>query len=153
MFQLWKARQGRRAAVAAIAPLIARSHGSVGPIPARAWHDAYLLGFLSMLASLLAWKKVGRVSSQALGLVQAETLAALSGEVASVHGEEIFTLSMDQDPDFRDGCRQATVFHAALERFSNDALLAGDWPLDTHQDDELHRLWNETFEVRLAALR
>ena len=154
MLQLWKARQGRKAAMAMIAPLVARSDATVGAIPARAWHDAYLLGFLSMLASLQAWKKVGPVSSQALGLIQAETLAELSGEVASVHGEEICILSMEQDMDFGEGCQQATLFYAALEKSSDDeALKNQDWPFEDRRDEALHDLWKQSFDARLAALR
>ncbi|MDF2812228.1 MAG: hypothetical protein K0S56_3259 [Microvirga sp.] len=155
MLQLWKARQGRKAAVATIAPLIARSDGCIGEIPAGAWHDAYLVGFLSMLASLEAWKKVGPVSSQALGLIQAETLAELSGEVAVVLGEEIYTLSMDENMEFGEGCQQAVIVHAALERAGADDMLLTqqDWPFEEHRDSDLRNLWKETFEARIAALR
>jgi hypothetical protein len=155
MLQLWKARQGRKAAVAIIAPLIARSQGRIGAIPARAWHDAYLVGFLSMLASLQAWQKVGPVSSQALGLIQAGVLAELSGEVASVLGEEICTFSMEQNMEFGDGCQQAAIFHAALEKAGKDyqLLIQPDWPFEHEYEGELRTLWNEAFETRIAALR
>lgn len=153
MLQLWKARQGRKAAVATLAPLIARSEGSMGAIPSSAWHDAYLIGFLSMLASLQAWKKVGPVSSQALGLIQADTLAELSGELASVIGEEICILSMDQNMDFGEGCQQATFFHAALETARDDLLVQNDWPCESEGGHRLNLLWKEAFEVRVSALR
>lgn len=155
MLQMWKSRQGRKAAVATIAPLIAQSSGCVGAIPTRAWHDAYLVGFLAMLASLQAWKKVGPVSSQALGLIQAETLAELSGEVASVLGEEICILSMDENSDFGEGCQKATMVHAAIEKASLDDLLlpGADWPFHEYPDEELRALWKETFEARVVALR
>jgi hypothetical protein len=153
MLQLWKARQGRKAALASIAPFIARSEGAMGAIPSHAWHDAYLMGFLSMLASLQAWKKVGPVSSQALGLIQADTLAELSGELASLIGEEICILSMDQDMDFGEGCQQATLFHAALEKAGDELLVRPDWPFEDGDDEHgLKLLWKETFEARVSAL-
>ena len=155
MLQLWKARQGRKAAVAVLAPLIAQSEHRVGAIPEWAWHDAYVMGFLSMLASLEAWRKVGPVSSQALGLIQADTLAELSGEVASVLGEEICILCMESNLDFAQGCEQAANFHAALEQSVGEHLLAtrSDWPFDQGVGDRMRTLWVEAFESHLEAQR
>lgn len=96
---------------------VEKSEASLGGILAAAWHDPYILGFISTPASLEARAAVGgNLGSAALGLIQSETVAELSGASASLHGEEILTLSMDGDPQFQSGCSQAMSFHAALRR-------------------------------------
>ena len=157
MFQLWKARKGRKAVLATLAPFIEGSEVRLGRIPAAAWHDAYILGFVSMLASLEARMALeGSLGSLALGLIQAETVAMLSGEPAGLHGEEILMLSMEGDPRFLNGCNQAVVFHAALQRSHRafvDPSRRNEWKSDTpYLQDDLDALWLELFEEKVMAL-
>lgn len=157
MFQLWKARRGRKSILATLAPFIEGSEARLGRIPATAWHNAYVLGFLSMLASLEARITLeGSLSSLALGLIQAETIAALSGESASFHGEEILALSMEGDPQFLSGCNQAVSFHAALQRSYRAFVEPGrsaEWKSDMpYLQDDLDALWREMFEEKVMSL-
>ncbi|MGO4573826.1 hypothetical protein [Microvirga sp. 2TAF3] len=157
MLQFLKVRQGRKAAIATIAPLVERSRTELGEIPRYAWHDAYLLGFLVMLVSLEARRIVGSLNSHALGLVQTQTLAELSGEPASIYGEEIFLFSVNEDPEFHAGCYQACVFHRTMRQHG------WGYPDENPQDDlwepdrvdvemTICQLWFQLFEGRLASL-
>lgn len=156
MLQLWKARQGRKAAIAMLGPLIERSKASLGGIPAAAWSDPYILGFISMLASLEARAAVGgNLGSTALGLIQSETLAELSGSSAALHGEDILSLSTDGDPQFQSGCSHAVTFHAAVwkSRFAPDTGAGRLWSaelLDPRGDVFL--LWLDTFQEKVAVM-
>lgn len=152
MLQLWKARRGRKAAVARIAPFIEKSRIALGGIPDAAWQDAYLIGFLAMLASLEARERAGFLKSNALGLVQSETLAELSGQAADVLGEVIYASSMEQQASFEAGCSNAAVFHSALHRdeiaptvvsLAHDGCSSGVNP-------ELYELWKQLFEERIS---
>jgi hypothetical protein len=160
MLQLWKAWRGRKAAVAAISPFLEASRFSLGSIPEAIWRDAYLVGFLAMLASLEAKRATGSLTSHALGLVQAEALAQLSGESADLLGERICSFSTEQDARFNDGCLQAIIFHEVLQGRMPEALyLQG--PLASPSDSgaaafteypDVRGLWARLFEVRAAAL-
>jgi hypothetical protein len=154
MLQMWKARRGRKAAVALIAPFIEQSRMRLGTIPDMAWQDAYLCGFLAMLASLEAKEEAGSMSSHALALVQSETLAELSGETADVIGETICTLSMEQEGWFGAGCRDALVFHEALHQRSVIPSLVGTFQSDypSEVELELDDLWKQFFESRISFL-
>jgi hypothetical protein len=157
MLQLWKARQGRKAAIAMLGPLIEKSEASLGGIPAAAWHDPYILGFISMLASLEARAAVGgNLGSTALGLIQSETMAELSGALASLHGEEILTLSMDGDPQFQRGCSQAVSFHTALRRSHLVPIGTGAGSLWSAElldpRDDVFLLWLDMFQEKVAVL-
>ncbi len=154
MLQLWKARRGRKAAMALIYPFVERSRIEFGGIPDSVWHDTYLIGFLAMLASLAAREQAGSLQSNALGLVQSETLAALSGHDADVFGQAICALSMEREPSFGAGCRDATGFYSALHQsddasFLPNGLSGGD---SLTANAGIHELWRQTFEARLTLL-
>lgn len=158
MLQLWKARRGRKAAVALIAPFIERSRATLGGIPESVWSDPYLIGFLSMLASLEAREEAGSMRSYALGLVQCEALAELSGHEAGALGEKICLLSMEQETRFHAGCRAAVEFHGAMGRCGDIVLSEGDVPSAGWDDypsvvgTELYDLWKHHFESRIPFL-
>jgi len=127
---------------------------TLGGIPDAAWHDAYLVGFLAMLASLEARDEAGLLKSNALGLVQSETLAELSGETADVIGEVIYALSMEQQAWFEAGCSDAAAFHSALHRSEIVPAVVGDmrdgYPSEV--EAELYGLWQQFFEARISVL-
>jgi len=156
MLQFWKARRGRKAATALITPFVERSRVQLGGIPDFAWQDAYLVGFIAMLATLEAREEAGSLRSYALGLVQSRTLAELSCQPAAVVGETICALSMEQDGWFAAGCRDASKFHAALHQYESVVPLQGGGPiagLSTYPSEletELYELWKEHFEARIA---
>ncbi|MGO4705587.1 hypothetical protein AB4072_07405 [Microvirga sp. 2MCAF38] len=143
MLQLWKARRGRKAAVAAITPFVARTRVNFGGIPDSAWCDAYLVGFLAMLATLLAHEVVSDMRSDALGLVQAETLAELSGLRTALLGEGIFTLSLDRDEQFEEGCQMASAFYSALHSVAPELRAS---------DPEILSLWRQYFDEHLVVI-
>ncbi|QFU17349.1 hypothetical protein [Microvirga thermotolerans] len=156
MFQLWKARRGRRIALAILRPLVEGTEARLGRIPSAAWHDAYIVGFLSMLASLEARAALGgSIGSLALGLIQCETIADLSGEAPGIHGEEIMNLSTEGDRRFLEGCSQAAIFHVARQRsrLGSTAVPGDTWEsCGCHLQDDLLQLWRDVFEERVAAL-
>ena len=159
MLHLWKSRQGRRAATTLIDRFLQKSRRKLGSISEAAWHDAYIVGFMAMLASLVAREAAGTLNSDALGLVQAETIAELSGRSSDVLGEEILGLSMQEDPDFVSGCRDACLFHAALQ--SEEAISppteAGEstsWLEEpTGPNRNADELWAQIIEERLALIK
>lgn len=127
MLELLKARRGRKAAVAFIAPLVAQSrHGTASDIPERAWFSPYMVGFMGMLISLVAERAAGSLSSDAIGNVQADAWQHLTGCRSPNIGEEICLLSTAGNRDFEAGCSRALQFLDELDR--SEAQL-GDHPL------------------------
>jgi hypothetical protein len=111
---LWIARRGRRAAVAAIAPLVAKSRHRLGRIPERAWLDPYVVGFMMMLITLAAQRAVNISDSQTLGAVQTEAWTEITRMRISTIGEETLHLSATEHKAFESGCRNAIAFDLAL---------------------------------------
>lgn len=125
IIDLWQAGRGRRAALAAIGPLVDRSRERLNGIADIAWLDPYMIGFLVMLITLIARHKVGVLDSDALGIVQREAWAEITGLKAELIGEEVFHLSANSHKEFEAGCRNAIVFHETLSRISS----VGEEPL------------------------
>lgn len=113
MLQFLRVRQGRRAAVAAVAPYVEMSRLRLQQIPEGIWLDPYMIGFIAMLITLIAKRAAGPLGMQAMGLVQAEAWADITGLKADI-GEELCLLSTARDPHFATGCRNAAAFVAAL---------------------------------------
>jgi hypothetical protein len=155
---LWKAGRGRRAAVATIAPLVERSRMRLNGIADTAWLDPYLVGFIVMLITLIAQRKVSVLDSHSLGIVQREAWAEITGLKAELIGEEVLHLSATGHRDFAAGCRNAVAFHEALSRTSGgpgEELL--DFPVAIAQATAPFRQQAEdggsaTENVSLAAL-
>ncbi|MFZ5692983.1 MAG: hypothetical protein ACOY5F_17205 [Pseudomonadota bacterium] len=161
---LWNARRGRRAAVAAIAPLVARSRSRLDGIPEEAWHDPYIIGFMMMLITLTARRSVHITDSQTLGAVQAEAWTSITSMRVSAIGEETVHLSTAEHQAFEAGCRNAVAFDLALYGTS----AAGVADAASHQADECEAelsgsapsadgrerilaLWHHYFESHLPA--
>lgn len=130
---LWTARRGRRAAVAAIAPLVANSRYRLGSIPERAWLDPYIVGFMMMLITLAARRAVNISDSQTLGAVQTEAWTEITKMRTSTIGEETLHLSATEHKAFESGCRNAIAFDIALYGTS----VAGVSDAHAHHIDEL----------------
>ncbi len=112
---LWNARRGRKAAVAAIAPLVTKSRHRLDGIPERAWMDPYIVGFMMMLITLAARRAVNISDSQTLGAVQLEAWSEITEQRLSSIGDETLHLSASQHKAFELGCRNAVAFdHRAL---------------------------------------
>lgn len=154
MFELFKARRGRKAAVATIAPLVERSRHKLTEIPEGAWLDPYMVGFMGMLISLVAIRATGRLGSQAIGIVQGEAWGEITGCRADVIGEEICLLSAADNRLFQQGCLNAGRFLEALEASGDPASLdrAGDIGAPLDQRDALAPvLWEQYFEAYIAS--
>lgn len=111
---MWKRRRARRAAIAALAPLVTDSRRRLHVIPESAWLEPYMLGYLTTLITLLAEREVGRLDTDALGLVQAEAWAKITGQSEHLIGEEVSFHSVMGNRQFREGCMNAELFFRAL---------------------------------------
>jgi hypothetical protein len=161
MFQLWKCRRGRRAAVDAIAPLIERSRLRLNGIPEPAWLDPYMVGFLVMLITLVARHEVDGLDSQGLALVQSETWAEVTGLKADLIGEEVLHLSASGHKTFEFGCANAAAFARVLFECATDGRDLDPWgggmeepvrrsigvhAADAVVDADIVDLWTDYFE-------
>lgn len=116
LFELLKARRGRKAAVALIGPLVEQSRRHAGPeIPESVWFSPYMVGFMGMLISLVAERAAGSLSSDAIGTIQVEAWHDITGCKSHAIGEEICLLSTAGHRDFVQGCDSARRFLEALE--------------------------------------
>jgi hypothetical protein len=111
---LWKARRARKAAVTIIGPLVERSRRRLNGIPGPVWFDPYLIGFMVMLITLIARRRVNVLDNQALGLVQCGAWGTITGLKADLVGEETLHCCAIGDRDFARGCCDAANFDLAL---------------------------------------
>jgi hypothetical protein len=116
MIRPWHTARAKRAAIVAIAPLVASSRARLGCIPDATWQQPYMLGFLSMLIALVAVKHSGGgLDSNQLGLTQIGAFARITGIVDDSIGEQVCVLSAAGDGEFLSGCRNALLFLKARE--------------------------------------
>jgi hypothetical protein len=124
MLGLWKARRGRRAAVAAITPFVQGSRSRLNGMVDLAWLDAYMVGFMVMLITFVVRREVGILETQALGLVQCEAWGEITGMNPDLIGEEVLLLSAARHKNFEQGCRNAIAFGEAL--YGNTTAMPAD---------------------------
>lgn len=160
---LWKARRGRKAAVATIAPFIERSRQRLRDIPETAWLDPYLVGFMVMLITLVARREVSALDSQALGLVQGGAWGEITGVKSDLIGEETLHLCTTGDREFERGCRDAIAIDLALYRNSvernsdlgftglHDGLGLDMGEARDPEADNLMLLWEHYFDAQVMA--
>lgn len=111
MFGLWKTAKARRAARNMISPWVDYSRHRLGTIPDKAWHEPYIIGFMVMLISLAANIKMSsRIADDAMGLVQLQAWADITGMQDDHIGQEISLLSSRRDLEFGEGCNNAQRF-------------------------------------------
>jgi hypothetical protein len=111
--ECWKAR---RAAVALITPLVRGTERRHGPIPQIAWHSPYIIGFMTMLISLVVMQRSrGRLTDEQLGLTQLSAWQQIAGLHDDRIGEEIVLLSTEEDADFMGGCSNACRFLSSMQ--------------------------------------
>ena len=115
MFGFRKAAKARRVAIALIAPLVENSRRRLGGIPEQSWSEPYLLGFMTMLISLIVKVETdGTISDEMLGLAQLEAFSQISGQNGDNIGEQICMLSAGRDALFGAGCENALEYMKAL---------------------------------------
>ena len=114
MFDVWRIRQARKAAVASIRPFVETSRHRMNGIAESVWLDPYMVGFVGTLVTLAAERRSATLRTQAMGLVQADAWADITGARPDLIGEEICFLSAARSKDFETGCRNAARFFGAL---------------------------------------
>ncbi|HWP24997.1 MAG TPA: hypothetical protein VNL39_01480 [Xanthobacteraceae bacterium] len=114
MWKFLQVRKGRKAAFAAISPFVEDSRRRLGGIDDDIWLTPYMVGFMATLITLVAQRTISPISSDALGLIQAEAWARITGLNGELIGEEISFLSSGENKDFAAGCRDAAAFLDAL---------------------------------------
>jgi len=116
MLRFVQISKARRAAVAQIVPMIDFSRARLGSVPDSAWIEPYMVGFLTMLISLMVKSGAGnRLSSDQLGLAQAELWVEITRLRYENIGEKICILSAAQDPLFESGCQNALHFFQSYD--------------------------------------
>jgi len=116
LFGLWRIARARKAVTAALQPMVRASEVRCGTISGRCWTDPYIIGFLSMLITLMTRSLASdRLSDDGLALLQLDVWAALSGVADTGIGERILSLSANEDEAFVEGCRCAAEFHQVWE--------------------------------------
>jgi hypothetical protein len=151
MLQLLKTRRARRAAVATICPFVERSRWKLHEISESAWLDPYMVGFLSMLITLVAKHDAGDIDGEALGLVQLAAWKEITQTDIDDIGGEICLLSASGDSAFQNGCDNAAILYGALKdaAFEPQAEPGTDY---LQQDSEsVAVLWARLFEDRIRA--
>jgi hypothetical protein len=160
---LWKARRGRRAAVATISPFVESSRRRLKDIPESAWLDPYLVGFMVMFITLVARREVNALDTQALGLVQCGAWGEITGMKDDLIGEETLHLCATGDRDFERGCRDAIAIDLALYRSEvarnsdlgigglNDDLGFGLGGERDPEIDDVMLLWQQYFETQITS--
>lgn len=155
---LWKARRGRKAAVAAILPLVERSRIRCHGIAEGTWLDPYMIGFMMMLITLTARHKVSELDSLFLGLVQQEAWADITGMRPELVGERAMNLSASGNKVFALGCQNAIAFEAALSKTTEEGVSFDDRVFSKHTDDGglsdvleiVLTLWTDCFESHVV---
>jgi len=160
MLQLLRVRRGRKAAVAALAPHVEASRHRLDGIPDGVWLEPYMVGFMSMLITLVAGRAANPLGQQAMGLVQIGAWAEITGMKPELVGEEICLLSSNSDGAFAAGCRNAAVF---LDAYYGESLAGeiANWARTGAEEpniDRLHAgsdpaaLWAHFFDTRIARM-
>lgn len=157
MFGFLKARKARRTAAMAIVPFVRQTEQRLGHIPQTAWSNAYVIGFLSTLITLVATREAGFLGTDLLASVQADAWSDITEQDNILLGEQICSLSTAGDPFFGQGCDNATRFFEALDAVEAD-LPAGDFAtavmFDAAVGEPGSTLWASYFDAyvgRLAA--
>lgn len=110
---LWKVRRGRRLVAATVTPLVELSRGRLD-FNAQTWLKPYVVGFMVMLITEIARRRLDPIDSDTLALIQSEAWEDITGLTANLVAEETIRLSTIRDPLFESGCRNAIVFADTL---------------------------------------
>lgn len=117
MLSFWRTSKATHSATTAILPFVERSRARLGGIPDFVWRDPYVLGFLSMLITLIGSEQGrGRLSDEEIGIVQLNAWLAITGIPDDLIGEEICRLSSSSDELFGWGCGNARAFFVEAMR-------------------------------------
>lgn len=155
VLELSKVRKARKAACAAISPLVERSRARLGAIPDTIWTNPYLVGFMVMLITIIAKMEIGKIEGQALCLVQIKSWEDITGVKSGFIGEDVLLLNAERDHDFECGCHNAVKLASFLiensilgwqhRQFDFSIGAAVPW---TERDD-LSSLWEQVFDAHI----
>jgi hypothetical protein len=164
VLDLSRVRKARRAACAAISPMVAKSRHRLGAIPDAAWSSPYIVGFMVMLITIVAKIEIGKMEGQTLCLVQAKAWEDITTMRSNLIGEEILLFSTARNRDFEIGCQNAMTLGSML--IGNSLLKAGisadrqDQHLDLRDSDltptwperdDVSALWERFFDAHVSA--
>lgn len=144
-------RRTSRHVVATLEPLVRASRRRLNDIPASAWLDPYVLGFMAMLITVVARAEVRSLSDIELAALQGRAWSALTDMNADLFGPEVMALAEARNEAFLSGCRDAESVFASLDVFPPDARDV----IDGEQIDmrlAAARAWEATFDNRMTAL-
>lgn len=150
-FDLSKTRRARKAAGAAISPMVDKSRRRLGGIPDAAWSDPYVVGFTMMLITIVSRMEIGKLEGQALCYVQAKAWEDIT-EQSNTIGEDLILLSAARNRDFEIGCRNAVTFAAMLVGRSIPLTVSQDRnPQHPDlQDTATFQVWAERADMSVA---
>ena len=163
-FEWSRTRKARRAAVAAISPIVEDSRHRLGGISDVTWSDPYIVGFMVMLISIIARLESGKISEDSLCLVQCGAWGDITAMQPDLMAEQLLLLSADRNRDFELGCRNAAAFSSIL--FGTPTLQEGTglpgverWPdkLESAapnlfaQREDVRSAWMQFFDVHIAS--
>jgi hypothetical protein len=153
MIQFLKARRARKAAIATICPFVDRSRWKLRGIPEAAWLDPYMIGFMSMLITLVAKEEARNLGVDALGVVQVEAWKAITNSDIDDIGGEICLLSAGNDNAFQYGCENADLLFRTLKDFGGSGGDITDAAGTIQANDEAaSTLWIRLFEDRIRGV-
>ncbi|MBR1217170.1 hypothetical protein JQ557_04150 [Bradyrhizobium sp. U87765 SZCCT0131] len=158
-------RTARKAAVTALAPLVEGSRTRLNGIPDSAWLDPYLVGFMVMLITITARRKVVWLQNEALCSVQSQAWHEITGVAHVPVGEETLLLDTARHRQFELGQQHALVLDRHL--FGGAAVNGEEWHGMVGVDDvvsgddvagQIDRrvavtaIWSDTFDAYVAQL-
>lgn len=156
VLDLSKVRKARKAACAAISPMVARSRHRLGVIPDATWSTPYMVGFMAMLITIIARTDIGKIEDQTLCEVQTKAWEDITGLRSDLIGEEIVLLSTARNRDFENGCHNAAALASLLignsvlgwQHRQFDLNLGGavPWP----ERDDVTSLWERLFDAHVS---
>jgi hypothetical protein len=152
MIQFLKARRARKAAIATICPLVDRSRWKLRGIPEAAWLDPYMIGFMSMLITLVAKEEAHNLGVDALGVVQVEAWKAITNSDIDDIGGEICLLSAGRDSAFQSGCENAALLFQTLkiiDKYGGDVGVVTEASRENNEAAAL--MWARMFEDRIRS--
>lgn len=161
--ELSRKRKARKAAVAAITPLVEASRQRLGGISDATWSDPYIVGFLVMLISIMARMESGRISADAMCTVQWRAWEDITTLETDVIAEQLLHLSTERNRDFEQGCHNAAAFSSIL--FGTELLPEGvglaileEWVRKPDEDsanafaqrEDVNAAWAQFFDAHIS---
>jgi hypothetical protein len=151
-----QARRARKAAVAAISPIVEDSRYRLGGISDVVWSDPYIIGFIVMLISVIARLEIAKVAGNDLCRIQCGAWEDITSMKGGEMAEELLLLSTVRNREFELGCHNAATFGSIL--FGSSELMEGggvpqiDAVLGSHrQREDVSAAWSQFFDAHVLS--